>query len=108
MLTVETKDGIMNSMAKNNIKVGDLVRWRTTSAWGVVLQLSSTGQHTMSALVHYRASPLLTAVTRTPWGLKTTIEDAPATRWEDTRDLVLISACDMNTAPPRRTKNEQE
>ena len=68
MLTTTIKDGIMNSMAKNNIKVGDLVRERTTSAWGVVLQLSSTGHYTMSALVHYRASPLLTAVTRTQVG----------------------------------------
>jgi len=96
MLTVETKDGIMNSMAKNNIKVGDLVRERTTSAWGVVLQLSSTGQHTMSALVHWNRLKL--------WRML----DPTATRWEDTRNLVLISACDMNTAPPRRTKNEQE
>jgi hypothetical protein len=92
MLTTKVKDGIMNSMAKNNLKVGDLVRERTTSAWGVVLRLSKTGHKTMSALVHYRASPLLTSVTRTKEGLKTTIEDTPATRWEDTRDLVLISS----------------
>lgn len=92
MLTAEVKNGMMNSMAKNNINVGDLVRDKSTRAWGVVLQLSKTGHNTMSALVHYRASPLLTAVTRTQVGLKTTIEDVPATRWEDTRDLVLISS----------------
>lgn len=92
MLTTEVKNGMMNSMAKNNLKVGDLVRERTTSAWGVVLRLSKTGHKTMSALVHYRAAPHLTAVTRTKMGLRTTIEDVPATRWEDTRDLVLISS----------------